>query len=1168
MYYKMRKTYFFLLMLLCTTWSFAQMRVQGVSRPDAKANVSSTGPKVDFEKIAYWVGEGENRAALVIKFNDGSDKAYVWGYKWEETASGEDMFRAIAQDDPRLLLMTQQTNYNGTVCGIGYYPEGQASADITFDLAGAMQDSRVNFRYLSTQPAPSISLGQTSRPGAETAPLAAAAIEEGKRSGIIQHPFDHPHYGYSAYDYDYWKSPADQLWRAAWYDGYWSYWVTENAAEDYTYSGLGYSNRVLQNGCVDGWSYTSDMDNWYSATMEGGSLEYMQPVATAQDKAASHKTPTAIRKANAKVWTVMNVDEFQSAMEEAEEGDTIQFDPSLRGQEVENTLGAKFTNRKSLTLIGNGVILIQNGRGIFTARRDDKTAPTVRIQDFVFKNPKGTTSTYILLQGASAIVDRCVFDGAIKYSAVRIETNGREKEATHLDITNCRFSNNTITDSDPSCIKVSTTPIESDGWVSAKVTSCTFVNNSGNATSVMKIVNNAHAELTNNVFEGNTCTDAAGCTLRLPEEFTKEGITSRGYNVFNGITNETDVNIWEATDAVGTDLAQALTLKDGEYQVVKGGPAYKHLPANTTIEGITLPNEDILGNAIDYNKDAHSGACQKVDGEEEGTDNDYSKGVFFVNEDWYGHQNSTVNFLTDEGEWIYRVVQKENPGMELGCTNQYGQIYGDRFYLVAKQEKDPGASITGGRFTVCDAKTMKIICQLPFIAQNESGTSIADGRGCVGVDENKVYISTSNGIYVFDNNTLQITGKVNGADNPYADPDGSGSNTNPSNPSLYQGQVGSMVRVDDYVFAVHQSSGVLVIDPSIDKVKTVIDFTTMVDEFNKYLDEKSQIGSSSSSLPYPGSAITMSKDGYVWVPVAKGKSGSGATYPFLVRIDPHSLETKVIYIDPAEGVYPPANSWYAWTPDGFCASNTENVLYWNGGANSWFSNFMIFKYDIESGTTTKIIDLDALDDEKWKLYGCSMRPDPVSGDLYMSLFHQFGDPTYITRKVDKDGNKIADYSMIQNYWFPSLPVFPDNEAPVVNAPAPVTFTSDAPVTVSLKDIATDADNFDAAIVKTVKAISNENVIDAVCKNGDLIITPKANGTADITIGINSNGKLNECTLTVTIPEGISVGISQTMAGQNAAKDIYTVDGVRTNRMNKGISIVRMKNGESKKVLVK
>ena len=55
---------------------------------------------------------------------------------------------------------------------------------------------------------------------------------------------------------------------------------------------------------------------------------------------------------------------------------------------------------------------------------------------------------------------------------------------------------------------------------------------------------------------------------------------------------------------------------------------------------------------------------------------DYSDGVFFVNEDWYGHQNSTVNFLTNDGEWIYRVFQKENPDNQLGCTNQYGQIYG------------------------------------------------------------------------------------------------------------------------------------------------------------------------------------------------------------------------------------------------------------------------------------------------------------------------------------------------------------------------------------------------------------------------------------------------------------------------------------------------------------
>lgn len=61
-------------------------------------------------------------------------------------------------------------------------------------------------------------------------------------------------------------------------------------------------------------------------------------------------------------------------------------------------------------------------------------------------------------------------------------------------------------------------------------------------------------------------------------------------------------------------------------------------------------------------------------------DLDYSRGVIFINEDWYGHQNSTVNYLLPDdpdGEyWHYRVIQTENPGMELGCTNQYGAKIG------------------------------------------------------------------------------------------------------------------------------------------------------------------------------------------------------------------------------------------------------------------------------------------------------------------------------------------------------------------------------------------------------------------------------------------------------------------------------------------------------------
>lgn len=46
-------------------------------------------------------------------------------------------------------------------------------------------------------------------------------------------------------------------------------------------------------------------------------------------------------------------------------------------------------------------------------------------------------------------------------------------------------------------------------------------------------------------------------------------------------------------------------------------------------------------------------------------DIDYTTGVIFINEDWYGHQNSTVNYLlpdAPDGEyWNYRVIQTENP---------------------------------------------------------------------------------------------------------------------------------------------------------------------------------------------------------------------------------------------------------------------------------------------------------------------------------------------------------------------------------------------------------------------------------------------------------------------------------------------------------------------------
>ena len=60
-----KKLYFLLLMLLCTTFAFAQVCVQGVPRKlarSAKAEIASVMPNIDFDNIQYWVGNGRNHA--------------------------------------------------------------------------------------------------------------------------------------------------------------------------------------------------------------------------------------------------------------------------------------------------------------------------------------------------------------------------------------------------------------------------------------------------------------------------------------------------------------------------------------------------------------------------------------------------------------------------------------------------------------------------------------------------------------------------------------------------------------------------------------------------------------------------------------------------------------------------------------------------------------------------------------------------------------------------------------------------------------------------------------------------------------------------------------------------------------------------------------------------
>lgn len=1071
-----RKIDFLVLAMLFSVMSFAQHpSVQGIPHSQVKSGVKSEPavvyPNIDFDMVTYWVGEGDSISALVFKWDDGKggNKNLVWGYRWSDEAdgTGEAMLRAVAKEDPRFyMLVYGNSQYGAAIGGIGYDLNGNGNISLIKNgTSYALTDGICNT---------------------------------------------------AEYDFDSWTSNDTQdHWCAGWYDGYWSYWVTDDIDNAYSYSGLGASSRKLSDGCIDGWSFMSDMDVWYSNDMSG-EVEYVTMpfgVATSMPARVDEEPTEPVTYNTARSW-----ESFLADVEKAKDGDIVSFAPGMRN-EVLNYVGTIEIN-KSLTLIGNGVVT----DAYFYC---PQSSQSVIIKDFVFR---GADNQAINAQDINLTVENCTFENIQSASDGTAVGYSRFKTGfdTNVLISGCRFSGNKNTKS----TKTGTLYIKDmpqGKSVNANIVSCTFEGNEAGNGSGLTIANCPEVHFVNCVFEGNTSTKDGGVTIQIKRGDSASDVKSLGYNVIEGTLTATTDSRLQETDIIGEELEPILSLQDGEYYVIKGGLAYNHLPANTVIEGISWPNTDIKGLSVDYTKATHSGACQLVYDEAQPLV-DYTKGTFIVNEDWYGHQNSTVNFLTDEGEWIYRVVQKENPGVELGCTNQYGTIYGDKFYFIAKQAKDPGASITGGRITVCDAKTMKVLKQIENIAVDDKGKSVADGRGFLGVDEHKGYVGTSNGIYILDLDKLEITGSVSGTGNDSDDP----------YQQLYGGQIGNMVRVNDRVFAVHQKNGLLVINPATDEVEQAVE-----------APEGWGFGS-----------VVLSKDGNLWLSLA-ASSGSGQADTCIVRLNPATLEQSII--ECPDGIFGPANSWYAWTPDCFCASKQNNVLYWNGGNSSWFSGKTIYKYDIDSNTFSTFIDYNN-DPDGWQIYGCSFRVNPVTDEAIVSLYKGYGDPTYVVRKYNNEGNQTAEYSMISNYWFPSLPVFPDNEAPVVADISPVSITTEDSTTVSLKDVATDADNMDAAIVKIVKKVSDEKVLKAEMADGDLVITPFKAGKADITIQINSNGKLAETVVSVEISEATDIDAVEGAKAEEVGR--YTLDGKMLNAPQRGINIIRMSDGTIKKVIVR
>lgn len=513
----------------------------------------------------------------------------------------------------------------------------------------------------------------------------------------------------------------------------------------------------------------------------------------------------------------------------------------------------------------------------------------------------------------------------------------------------------------------------------------------------------------------------------------------------------------------------------------------------------------------------------------------YTNGVYVLNEDWYGHNNSTLNFWNPETETIdYLIMQMANNyEYSLGCTSQYGQLYGDFIVITGKQDKEPGepGDMKSGRVAILHKNTLKPVGDEvhPLISVNENNKSDADGRGVCFVDNEKFYVGTSNGIYVFKWNeqgkifTWDSEKIIPGTGNPLITGD-EVSNADGLGP-LYQNQIGMMLRTQDYVFAIKQDLGVLVIDPETDEIITIIEgcFSTMA----------------------------QSKDGDIWVGVNYQEEGNedNLNYPYgwngdawngsqLMCIDQYSLETKKVRID--TGGIP--QSWYAWTAGSLTASETENALYFvytdpSLGQINWFRNCVLYRFNIDAidwnnidltnpdeayaeGACEEIYD-SSFDDLYF--YGGALQCNPKDGNLYASFYvgENIATQEWIYAILNPEGEMIQYQEPIKRYWYPAMFIFPDNEAPIVEDFDDVIIEDKNSVEITLADKVTDSDSRNAAIVKSVSNIADESIVKAEIIKGNLVLTPLKKGNTTVEIAFNSNGKVVTGNVNVSVTADIS-----------------------------------------------
>ncbi|MFD0701397.1 DUF5074 domain-containing protein [Myroides pelagicus] len=437
-------------------------------------------------------------------------------------------------------------------------------------------------------------------------------------------------------------------------------------------------------------------------------------------------------------------------------------------------------------------------------------------------------------------------------------------------------------------------------------------------------------------------------------------------------------------------------------------------------------------------------------------------GFYIANEDWFGTDNGSVNFINANYSPSYRIYREANPGQKLGVTTQYATTYGKYYYIVSKMDKS----------LVVTDKDFKEVKSLTDIN--------GDGRAFVGATPDKGYISTSNGITIFDIKNLTTTGVI---------------------PNITT-QTGNMAVANGLLFAVSSDGKLHIIDITTDQV------------IHSLEDSYAQLTLDHTGILWVGNGNKLSKIDTKTIDKADLTTFTPKNYDL--------VDTSIV------------GQWGAWNAGSMTASNDGKYIYWNANGGAWSGGNTIAQFDTETGTVNpKFYDLGNDDlGNKLSFYGAGLRVDPHTDNLVLTIKRDgYGSNASYnwTRIISPQGTTVqniflrggtADSSTLNAdggyFWFPAMPFFQDNNVPQIFTnqiilksakefaiPMDKFFIDqDSPFALINKSVTNLADDF-GTITLDKRTFSDNGK--EVIKDCFVFTTNEKTGKSNFTLTIESNG---------------------------------------------------------------